>query len=123
EALIRIEYESNTLRGYRTTVKHLKTFLLSKFEKEDIFISELDYSFIEDLDYYLKTNGCSPVSAAKYLKNLKKITNNCINRRLLTENPFLGYKNKARAKERELLTQEQLDRVVRKKISIPRIAQ
>ena len=38
-------------------------------------ISELDYSFIEDFDHYLKTNGCSPVSVAKYLKNLKKITN------------------------------------------------
>ena len=123
DSLIGVEYRPNTLKGYRTTVKHLQTFLLTKFEKTDIFVTELDYSFIVDFDYYLKTNGCSPVSAAKYLKNLKKITNNCINRRLLTENPFLGYKNKARAKEREFLTQAQLDRIVRKKIGIPRIAQ
>lgn len=124
KTLIGIEYRPNTLKGYNTTIGHLWAFIQKRHGRPDILLTELDYSFIEDFDYFLKTDlRCSAVSAAKYLKNLRKIVNNCLKKRMLDANPFLGYKSKAKAKDREFLNQIQLDRMVRKEIRIQRIDQ
>ncbi|SJN21050.1 site-specific integrase [Sphingobacterium sp. JB170] len=124
EALIGNGFESNTLKGYKTSERHLKGFLKSEYEKSDIEISQLDHAFVTGFEFYLKTQcKCSGVSAAKYIKHLKKVTNHCLAHRWLDANPFISYKSTARAKERVFLTQDELEKMTAKKIDIDRIAQ
>lgn len=44
KALIGNGFEPNTLKGYKTSERHLKGFLQSQYGKPDIEIGQLDYS-------------------------------------------------------------------------------
>jgi site-specific recombinase XerD len=124
KALLGNGFELNTLKGYQTSIRHLTGFLQSKYKIADIDIKKLDHAFIEDFEFYLKTDfKCSGVSAAKYIKHLKKIVNNCIANKWLNSNPFINYKSKAKAKERTFLTSDELKRVVNKNFTIERLQQ
>ena len=124
KALIGNGFEANTLKGYNTSEKHLTAFLQKEYGKTDIEISQLDYAFIIGFEFYLKAEcKCSGVSAAKYIKHLKKIVNHCIANSWLTINPFVNYKSTAKAKERTYLTQPELDSIANKKLSIERLQQ
>ncbi|WP_134090970.1 site-specific integrase [Olivibacter sp. XZL3] len=123
EALLGKGFKSNTLKGYNTSVLHLNSYLLKYYRDTDIDIQKIDHAFITDYEFFLRSEkGCSPVSVAKYMKHLRKIVNLCLAHRWITENPFVLYKNTAKAKEKEFLTQDELDRVMQKKFSIPRLA-
>jgi site-specific recombinase XerD len=124
KSLIGNGFEVNTLKGYNTSVKHLTAFLKANFDKTDIEIQSLNHAFIVDFEYYLKsTCKCSGVSAAKYIKHLKKIVNHCLANNWLKVNPFIRFKSSAKAKERTFLTQLELDRITRKKLFVDRLQQ
>lgn len=125
EALIGNGFEANTLKGYKTTEKHLTGFLQKEHDKTDIEINQLDHAFITEFEFYIKTEcKCSGVSAAKYIKHLKKIVNQCLANSWLKINPFINYKSTAKAKERTYLTQQELDAIhVNKKITVERLQQ
>lgn len=122
KALIGNGFEANTLKSYRSSFKHLSAFVLNQFGKNDIDIKKLNHSFIVNYEFYLKTVcKCSGVSAAKYVKHLKKIVNYCLANKWLTDNPFINYRTKAKAKEKEFLMSEELEAIVVKSITIERL--
>jgi len=122
--LIGKEFEENTLKGYNTCLLHLTGFIRQAYKSDDRAIDLLDYNFINDFNHYLKLHcGIQPISAAKYLKHLKKVVNNYILKpKLLRDNPFSEFKSKAKVKEREFLSQTQLDRLRKKEFKIARVA-
>lgn len=124
KALIGNGFEENTLKGYNTTEKHLTGFLQKEFGKTDIEINQLNHAFITGFEFYLKAESkISGVSAAKYIKHLKKIVNHCLANNWLTTNPFINFKSTAKAKERTYLTQQELDAIADKKLTIERLHQ
>lgn len=123
KALLGNGFEANTLKGYNTSEKHLTAFLKKQFGKTDIEINRLDLAFINDFEFYLKAEcKITGVSAAKYIKHLKKIVNHCVANGWLEKNPFVHFKSSAKAKERLFLTQDELDKIAGKKLSIERLA-
>lgn len=44
-----------TLKNYYTTEKYIKRFLLDKYRSNDIFLSSLNYQFITEFEFYLRT--------------------------------------------------------------------
>lgn len=124
KALIGNGFEANTLKGYNTSEKHLTGYLQKEYGKTDIEINKLDHAFITGFEFYLKAEcKISGVSAAKYIKHLKKIVNHCIASNWLKQNPFINFKSSAKAKERTYLTQQELDAITSKKFAIERLAQ
>jgi integrase len=124
KALIGNGFEENTLKGYNTTEKHLSGFLQKEFGKTDMEINQLNHAFITGFEFYLKAEcKISGVSAAKYIKHLKKIVNHCLANNWLPTNPFINFKSTAKAKERTYLTQQELDAISNKKITIERLHQ
>ena len=86
EALIGQSNTKATFGKYRTTLDHCKEFMQWKFKREDITITNITYSFITDLEFYLKTEKkCNHNSTIKYLRNLRKIINLCIKNGWLTK--------------------------------------
>ncbi|MNK91140.1 Tyrosine recombinase XerD [compost metagenome] len=117
-------FEANTLKGYITSERHLTDFLRKQYAQEDIQITELNYAFINNFEHYLRTDcKCSDVSAAKYIKHLKKIANYCMANGWLKQAPFIAYKSTAKAKERTYLTQEEVDKIIAKDLTIGRLQQ
>lgn len=124
KALIGNGFVENTLKSYRSSLKHLAEFVPHKYGVADMDIKSLNHAFITNYEFYLKTVcKCSSVSAAKYIKHLRKIVNSCLDNKWLAENPFIHYKSKAKAKEKEFLTQEELETIVRKELTIDRLIQ
>lgn len=124
KALIGNGFEANTLKSYRSSFKHLSTFVQHQYGVADIDIKSLNHAFIVNYEFYLKTIcKCSGVSAAKYVKHLKKIVNNCLANKWLSDNPFVNYRSKVKAKEKEFLMPLELETIAIKSITIERLIQ
>lgn len=73
ETLLGNGFESNTLKGYRTTIKHLHSFIHDYYETEDTPILKLNHEFIVEFEYYLRsTCKISAISAESISRILKK---------------------------------------------------
>ena len=58
---------TGTIKNYYTTVRYLKEFISSQFKKDDIYLSELDYQFITQFEYFLRKY--KPVDHHKGMEN------------------------------------------------------
>ena len=124
KALIGNGFEANTLKSYRSSFKHLSAFVQHHYGIVDMDVKNLNHAFIVNYEFYLKTVcKCSGVSAAKYIKHLKKIVNNCLANKWLSDNPFINYRSKAKAKEKEFLMPQELEAIAIKRVTIDRLAQ
>ena len=95
EKLIGIDYCRVTWTKYNTRLKHVKNFLKWKFNLNDIDIKKLNFEFINDFDFYLKTEKKIDSSTnPRYIKNLRKIVRQCVIKDWLNKDPFIAYKLK-----------------------------
>jgi site-specific recombinase XerD len=117
------EYAKGTKTRFETAYRHTKAFLKAKYGVEDIPISNLDYGFISDFEFYLKSEVCAHNTAMKYLGNFKKIVLNCVRRNWLPRDPFLGYKLPKREVEKDFLMDDELQRLAEKQLSTERLTQ
>ncbi len=123
EALLGNGFKPNTLKGYKTSLSHIEGYLEKEFRLADIDTRKIDHAFVTGYEFFLRTTiDCSAVSAAKYMKHLRKIIKICIAHRWITDDPFAFYKIKAKAKEKEFLTDAELKRIEKKEFKIPRLA-
>ncbi|TCS87200.1 integrase-like protein [Anseongella ginsenosidimutans] len=113
-ALIGNGFEESTLKGYRTTLNHLNSFLQWKYHVSDIDINRLDHEFITDFEFLRSEVKIGANAAAKYIKNLKKVVNDCLAKGWLRLNPFLRYRSKAKPTERVFLTKSELEAIASK---------
>ncbi len=95
KALIGNGYSKGTLLKYNTTEKHLAEFIKWKYKISDISVSQLKYEFLSDFEFYLKSqNGIGQNTTAKYIKNTKKMIQECVQKGWLKTNPFAFYHTK-----------------------------
>lgn len=124
EALVGKEFAEGTLERYRTSYEHTKAFIQWKYQVDDLEIKRLDYDFISDYSFWLKSvRGCAHNTTVKYLANFKKIVLECIKRGWLIRDPFLGFKMAKKEVPRDYLTSEELDDLEAKFFEIERLGQ
>lgn len=122
--LIGKDYSLPTLTKYATTLNHLENFLKWKYKISDISLGQLKYEFLSDLEFYLKTEkGIEHNTTAKYIKNVKKVINDCVANGWLQMNPFTNFKIKTRIVDRVFLSENELEEIANKEFKIERIAQ
>ena len=122
--LIGKDYSKATWIKYNTTQKHITEFLKWKYKLSDIGLKELNFEFITDFEFYLKSEKSIDVNTnAKYIKNLKKIIKECVCKDWLQKDPFMAYKVKAKKTEREFLTDLELQSIQEKYFTIERLNQ
>ncbi|MGO4818422.1 site-specific integrase [Flavobacterium sp. W22_SRS_FP1] len=121
--LVGIEYAPGTLERYKTSLSHTKDFLLWKYKVSDIEISKIDYAFITEYEFYLRSvRNCANNTAVKYIKNFHKIINQCLANGWLSKDPFFNYKSKVKEVERVYLTEEEIQNIINKDFKIERVA-
>ncbi|MGX1755211.1 site-specific integrase [Sphingobacterium mizutaii] len=122
ESLLGNGFRENTLKGYKTTYSHLENYIAKEFSAADIELHRIDHSFIVGYEYYLRSEKlCSDISAAKYIKHLRKIVNLSLAHGWIATNPFRFYKSNAKPKEKSYLTRGELLRIEDKKLEISRL--
>ncbi|HTF17415.1 MAG TPA: site-specific integrase [Chryseolinea sp.] len=124
KALIGHEFSPLTFERYTTSKKHTHDFMKSKYKVDDIDIKKLNYEFIHNYEFWLKSvRKCDHNTTIKYLSNFRKIVNICIKSGWLDRDPFVGFKMTKREVERPFLTDDELNRIIEKKFTMPRMSQ
>ena len=124
QSLIGIDCSKATYTKYRTTYDHTAAFMKWKYKITDIEITKLDYSFITDFEFYLKSyQKCNHNTTMKYLSNFRTIVNFCIRKGWLNRDPFFGFKMSKKEVVRDILTEDELDRLIAKDFGNDRLNQ
>ena len=74
-ALVGKEFTPKTLERYRTSRKHTHDFMAWKYKISDIDITKLNYEFMADYEFWLKSvRKCDLNTTVKYLQNLRRLS-------------------------------------------------
>jgi len=110
------ELRAGTLKNYFSTENYLREFLQEKHKTDDIYLIQLNYRFIVNFENYIRTykpkkdrRTCTNNGVMKHLSRLMKITNMSIRMEWLEKDPFKNYKLRFVKKERDYLTERELD--------------
>jgi site-specific recombinase XerD len=123
-ALVGVEYTDGTMERYTTSLKHTKSFLEWKFKVSDMDIRKLNYEFITEYEFWLKSvRRCNHNTTMKYLSNFRKIVGRCIKNGWLQRDPFYGFRMAKREVEREALTDMEVQAISVKVFGTIRLAQ
>src|ERR1044072_2769112 len=123
QALIGKDYAKGTLDRYEIAYRHTLQFLESKYKVSDIDIEKLDYDFIMNYEFWLKTvRKCDHNTTMKYLANFKKIVIRCVKSGKLVRDPFVGFVMSKKEVEREVLNDTHLRRIAQENFSAERMA-
>lgn len=107
--LIGIEIKLATWNKFNYILNDLKDFIKWKFNQKDMLLKDLDYSFIIDFEYYLKTEKHQKqVTVNKALQRLKKIVKSAVINKHLDSFPFEEHKAKRVVTNVVYLTTEEL---------------
>lgn len=122
KALVGKEFSPGTLQRYETSLEHTRSFIQWKYNKEDMDIRSLNFEFVTEYEFWLKSvRKCNHNTAIKYISNFRKIVNRCIRNGWLTKDPFLGFKMTKREVERIALTHEELKAMASKEFVMERL--
>ena len=123
EKVINMDYSPITINRYKNVLNKLQKAILKFYEKEDITFHELSPEFIKAFDIYLKTEaGLCRNTVVRYMKCLKKITNMGLAKEWMRKDPFYGYKMQQDETDPTFLTYEELQTIMNKEFTIPRLA-
>ena len=124
EKLIGKDFSAATLERYKTSLEHTKNFILWKYGLADLEINKLNYEFISEYGFWLKSErNCNHNSTMKYLANFKKIVLICIKNGWIARDPFTGYKLTKKEVVRDYLLQDELETISTKQFSTTRLSQ
>ncbi|MBS1598172.1 MAG: site-specific integrase [Bacteroidetes bacterium] len=122
-ALVDKDYSPATLERYKTSFRHTQSFLEWKYKVSDIDIQKLDYEFISEYEFWLKsTRRCDHNTTMKYLGNFRKIVNRCVRHGWLIRDPFLGFNMTKKEVERTALTETELNAIMNQELTGERLS-
>lgn len=102
-----------TFVRYRTVCKHIREFLPLTYHREDIPLKEMNLTFINDFEYFLREKKkCRTNTVWGYMIVLKHIISIARNTGLLPFNPFAGYINSPESVDRGYLTAEEIQTLI-----------
>lgn len=122
EELIGNGYAYGTLERFKISLKHTQEFIMWKYQMPDIRIDRIDYAFVTEFEFYLRSvKKCNNNTAVKYVRNFRKIIKICLDNDWLDKNPCSRYEGKMKEVERDFLTEEELNRIYNKRFSSERL--
>ncbi len=108
---------------YGITKNKVAAFIKSHYKANDVVLDEVKLSFVTNFEHYLLTKDLLQTNTAyKYIKNLKRVMNMCVEIDWLPANPFNAFKCSYVNPEREVLTSEEIKALIEKDIKMPRLA-
>ena len=107
--LIGLEIKQNTYDKFAYVGKDLEAFIKSKYNKSDLSLEELNLQFLDDFDYFLKTEkNQKQITINKEIQRLRTPIKRAISEGYLDRDPFILYKSKTIRKEVVFLSTEEL---------------
>lgn len=118
-----------TLCHYKTSQKYLLEFLEVEYRKSDIFLCDLDYSFVVGFESFLRSykpkhyqGQIANNAVMKHIQRLRRMITLAYHMEWLERDPFIKFKPKLEKRERAFLTEMELLRIEEYSPSNDRIA-
>ena len=112
----------DSLQKYSVLRKHFANFLLHKYKRKDLGLTEFTPAIVQDFELYLTTfAACAYNTAVKKMKTLKTITIYALKRGYLLQDPFLNHHFHLNPVDRGFLTDEEIVCLANKDFAIPRL--
>lgn len=122
KSLIGKDYAKGTYKRFETAYKHTQSFIRWKYKQDDINIYALNSDFVNELAFWFKTvRHCAHNTTMKYIANIKKVVLMCVDKGLLTKDPFASFNLSLEENDPVFLAKEELQRIIRKEIAGPRL--
>jgi site-specific recombinase XerD len=122
--LLGIDIQLVTYQKYLESGVHLQSFIKHKFKTKGIQLKALKSSFIEQYEYFLKTEKKFQQSTLnKAIQRFRKVIRYAVAEDYLDKDPFMLYKAKRVKKEVLFLSPEQLKKLEETNFRIKRIQQ
>lgn len=124
KGLIGKDFALTTYKKFCVTYNKVAAFIKFTYKKSDLLLSALNYKFITDFEYYLKTEDkLSNNSTMSYIKNLKKIVILSVKNEWIKKNPFAAYTCRIEETEKEILHDRDIELLKAKKFPSIRLEQ
>lgn len=118
------QYSKGTYERYVTARSHVEQFIKLKYKVDDLEFRQLNYEFIQDYDFFLRTvRNCQNNSTVKYIANFKKIIFRAISKDIIASDPFKLFKNKKTAVKKTPLSSQELYRLENRKFDSERLTE
>ncbi|GET31289.1 transposase [Prolixibacter bellariivorans] len=117
-----------TLKNYFTTQKYLYEFIRKRYKTSDIYLSEINYQFITEFEYFLRSH--QPIDhqrplqnngVMKHMERFRKLLHLAKRLEWLERNPFESYQFHFKHVDRGYLTVLELEKLEQKTFTIERM--
>jgi len=99
--------------SYIHAYKSLEKFITQKYNPADIAFRDLQYSFIEDFEFFLRAHlDFSTNTVFNVVMKLKYMVHRAIRKGILHKNPFAGFSCKPESTTRRWLSKAELDLIL-----------
>ncbi|MFD0798500.1 site-specific integrase [Maribacter chungangensis] len=124
-----IKLAPKTLCHYCTTQKYLLAYISDEYKKSDMYLQDLDYSFVLGFESFLRSYKPSHYqgrignnAVMKHIQRLRRMVTLAYHIEWIQRDPFVKFKAKMEKKEREFLTKRELEKIETLKTPIERLA-
>lgn len=109
--------EHSTYKKYITFLNHVKNFIKHQYKTSDIDINDIDYEFVSNFDFYLRSEkNIGNNSAIRIVKMLQRVYKTTIDKGWTNKDPFTNYKKTKVIKDVTFLTKDEIDTIYHKDI-------
>lgn len=106
------EFAEGTHERYVTARSHVQEFIKFKYNRNDLEFRELNYEFVKDYEFFLRTvRNCNNNTTLKYIANFKKIVLRAVAKEIIPSDPFKLFKGKKTKPNKKPLTNEELKKI------------
>lgn len=108
----------HTYRMYCVAYNHLRDFISSKYGVRDMTFGQVDFSFVESYDYYLKIDkGMTPRTVEGNILPFRRVVRRAINKEMVRQDPFFNYVPTRVRPKRRWLSNEEIERIMKTPIA------
>lgn len=108
----------SSYRMYLVAYNHLRDFISSKYGVGDMTFRQVDFSFVESYDYYLKIDkGMTPRTVEGNILPFRRVVRRAINKGVVRQDPFFNYVPTRVRPKRRWLSNEEIERIMKTPIA------
>jgi integrase/recombinase XerD len=108
------EIQKVSINKYRQSLTSLKKFIFHQYGLTDLNLSEINFSFIDAYDLYLKTEQkLQKNTINKYHSRLRTIISKAFNENLITKQPYKSFKLVNQKTDRGYLTNQEISAILK----------
>lgn len=118
----------DTMRHFKTSQNYIMEYIQKEYKCSDILLKDLDYKFVIGFESFLRSYKPKHYrveignnTIMKHIQRLRKMVRMAFHMEWIEKDPFIKFKPKLIKKEREFLTETELERLENLSCSITRL--